>query len=93
MSEPGIERTPAQIEANLRFHICEAARHLHERLNGLGAQMWLVGHSSGEQRFDRLMQLFGALWQISDRNSTLSIALDNLAEFKEEQRKDTHERV
>ena len=81
------EPTPAEIEATLRFHICGAAERLHDELNGLGAQMYLVGKLTGEQRLDRMMQLFGNLWIISDRNTILSIALDDLEEFKEEQAK------
>lgn len=77
--------TSREIEANLRFHICGAAERLHEELNGLGAQMYMVGRLEGEKRLNRLMQLFGSLWTISERNTILSIALDNLEEFKEEQ--------
>jgi hypothetical protein len=78
--------TPREIEANLRFYICGAAVRLREELNGLGAQMYMVGRLEGEKRLNKLMQLFGSLWIISERNTILSIALDNLEEFKEEQR-------
>ena len=80
--------TASEIKSNLQFHICGAAKRLHEELNGLGAQMYLVGRLTGEKRLDRLMQLFGNLWEISSRNSDLSIALDNLEEFEEEQREE-----